>query len=147
MGSAELIENGFVSEKDMPRFVGRIRSEAARLVTLIEDIIRLSQLDEGADMPIETFDLMQIVRDNAETLQGAADEAGVTLSAYGESVKMTAASTDCNIPHSLGIPAAAMGICKWNGIHTREEWIEKDSLIPGLEIALRVICALTEKEV
>lgn len=64
----------------------------------------------------------------------------------GEPVKMTAASTDCNIPHSLGIPAAAMGICKWNGIHTREEWIEKDSLIPGLEIALRAVLALTEKE-
>lgn len=89
MGSAELIENGFVSENDMPRFIGRIRSEAARLVTLIEDIIRLSQLDEGADMPIETFDLMQIVYDNVETLREAADEAGVIVSAYGEPVKMT----------------------------------------------------------
>lgn len=61
-------------------------------------------------------------------------------------VRMTMASTDCNIPHSLGIPAVAVGICSWHGIHTREEWIDKKSLIPGLEIALRVICALTEKE-
>ena len=61
-------------------------------------------------------------------------------------VRMTMASTDCNIPHSLGIPAVAVGICSWHGVHTREEWIEKPSLIPGLEIALRVICALTEKE-
>jgi len=89
MGSAELIENGLVSPNDMPRFVGRIRSEASRLVTLIEDIIRLSQLDEGADMPIETFDLMQIVTDNAETLKEAADEAGVDIFTHGESVKMT----------------------------------------------------------
>ena len=62
-------------------------------------------------------------------------------------VRMTMASTDCNIPHSLGIPAVAVGICSWHGVHTREEWIEKPSLIPGFEIALRVICALTEKEV
>ncbi len=61
-------------------------------------------------------------------------------------VKSNAASTDCNIPHSLGIPAVAVGICKWHGIHTREEWIEKESLTSGLEIALRVVCALTEKE-
>ncbi len=41
MGSAELIENGFVKPGDMPRFTGHIRTEAARLVTLIDDIIRL----------------------------------------------------------------------------------------------------------
>ena len=55
-------------------------------------------------------------------------------------------STDCNIPLSLGIPALCVGVNIHEGIHTREEWIEKPSLIPGLEIALRVICALTEKE-
>ena len=53
MGSAELIENGLVKQEDMPRFVGHIRTEAARLVTLIEDIIRLSQLDEGGEFPFE----------------------------------------------------------------------------------------------
>ncbi len=69
---------------------------------------------------------------------------GISQEVLGAPVKENAASTDCNIPHSLGISAVAMGICKWHGIHTREEWIEKDSLIPGLEIALRVICALTK---
>lgn len=57
MGSAELIENGLVKQEDMPRFVGHIRTEAARLVTLIEDIIRLSQLDEGGELPFEPVDL------------------------------------------------------------------------------------------
>ena len=64
----------------------------------------------------------------------------------GRELKMTAASTDCNIPHSLGIPAVAMGICRWHGIHTREEYIEKAPLPAGLEIALQVVCALAEKE-
>ena len=48
IGSAELLENGMVKQEDVPRFVGHIRKEAQRLVTLIGDIIRLSQLDEGS---------------------------------------------------------------------------------------------------
>ena len=47
IGSAELMENGIVKEDDVPKFIGRIRKEASRLVTLIDDIIRLSQLDVG----------------------------------------------------------------------------------------------------
>ena len=70
----------------------------------------------------------------------------VSEEVLGVPIRENAASTDCNIPHSLGIPAVAMGICSWHGIHTREEWIDKKSLIPGLEIALRVILSLTEKE-
>lgn len=51
IGSAELLENGMVKPEDMPRFVGHIRAEAQRLVTLIGDIIRLSELDEGGELP------------------------------------------------------------------------------------------------
>lgn len=58
IGSAELIENGLVKPEDMPRFIGHIRSEAQRMVTLIGDIIRLSQLDEGVEMPKERVDLL-----------------------------------------------------------------------------------------
>lgn len=47
IGSAELIGSGMVKPEDLPRFVGHIHDEASRLVTLIDDIIRLSQLDEG----------------------------------------------------------------------------------------------------
>jgi len=54
IGSAELLENGMVKQEDVPRFVGHIRKEAQRLVTLIGDIIRLSQLDEGDEMPRAT---------------------------------------------------------------------------------------------
>ena len=50
MGSAELIENGLVKPEDMKEFSDRIYKEAARLLTLIEDIIRLSQLDENVEL-------------------------------------------------------------------------------------------------
>lgn len=50
IGSADLIREGLVKPEDMPHFVGRIHDEAERLVTLIEDIIRLSRLDEGGNI-------------------------------------------------------------------------------------------------
>lgn len=70
MGSAELMENGLVKSEDMTRFVGHIRTEAGRLVTLIDDIIRLSQLDEGCDMPFENVDLYEVA---SEVMAGLAD--------------------------------------------------------------------------
>ena len=47
-----------------------------------------------------------------------------------------AASTDANIPLSLGIPAATFGLYRGGGAHTREEYVETDSLTPGLKIAM-----------
>ena len=84
MGSAELIENGLVTEKDLPRFVGHIRTEAARLVTLIKDIIRLSQLDEGSELPFEVCDLTEIAREVTESLADAADQRKISLTFSGE---------------------------------------------------------------
>ncbi len=49
---------------------------------------------------------------------------------------LCAASTDANIPLSLGIPAATFGLYRGGGAHTREEYVEIDSLSPGLKIAL-----------
>lgn len=57
----------------------------------------------------------------------------------GKQLKYTSASTDCNIPMSLGIPSLCVGVCNYDGMHTREEWVEKDSLITGLEIALKTV--------
>ncbi len=56
----------------------------------------------------------------------------------GEHVSCRSASTDCNIPLSQGVPAICIGVCRYQGMHTREEWVEKASLLPGLEIAIRV---------
>ena len=84
MGSAELIENGLVAAQDMPRFVGHIRTEAARLVSLIEDIIRLSQLDEGGELPFEVCDLAEIARETTDSLADAAEQRKIRLTFSGE---------------------------------------------------------------
>lgn len=84
IGSAELIENGMVRPDDLPRFVGHIHAEAARLVTLIDDIIRLSQLDEGDAMPTEPVDLLAVSQEAAENLHDAAAARDVTVSVTGQ---------------------------------------------------------------
>ena len=88
IGSAELLENGMVQPDDVPRFVGHIRKEAQRLVTLIGDIIRLSQLDEGDEMPRETVDLLTLSQETASDLQAAAEQKNVSLSVEGESMRV-----------------------------------------------------------
>ena len=89
IGSAELLENGLVKQEDVPRFIGHIRSEAQRLVTLIGDIIRLSQLDEGEPMPAEPVELLALAREAAESLQSAAAARNVTIAVEGEPVELT----------------------------------------------------------
>ena len=84
IGSAELIENGMVRPEDLPRFVGHIHAEAARLVTLIDDIIRLSQLDEGDAMPTEPVDLLAVSQEAAENLHDAAAARSVTVNVTGQ---------------------------------------------------------------
>ena len=63
-----------------------------------------------------------------------------------EPVAFESASTDCNIPLSLGIPAICIGVYQGDGEHTREEWIEKASLALGLEIAIKIARLLGEVE-
>ena len=85
IGSAELIENGMVRPEDMPRFIGHIHAEASRLVTLIGDIIRLSQLDEGDAMPVESVDLFDEAEEVAANLCDAAAAKNVTVEVEGGS--------------------------------------------------------------
>ena len=83
IGSAELLESGMVRAEDTPRFVGHIRKEAARLVSLIEDIIRLSQLDEGVELPAEQVDMLQLCQDIKEILSPSAADKQVTVHITG----------------------------------------------------------------
>ena len=83
IGSAELLESGMVKQEDTPRFVGHIRQEAARLVNLIEDIIRLSQLDEGVELPSEKVDMLQLCQDVVEILTPSAAQKQVSISVSG----------------------------------------------------------------
>lgn len=84
IGSAELIENGMVKQEDMPRFIGHIRAEAQRLVSLIGDIIWLSQLDEGQEMKREDVDLHSVALETAENLHDSAEKRGVKITVDGE---------------------------------------------------------------
>ena len=68
----------------------------------------------------------------------------VIESVIGEKVTKHSGSTDCNVPLSLGVPALAVGTNNHAGVHTREEWLEKKSMIPGLEIAIKLGIALTK---
>lgn len=88
IGSAELIENGMVKPEDMPRFIGHIRKEASRLVTLIEDIIRLSQLDEGRQMPSEQVDLFELAEEVRSVLEGACEAKNINMKLMGEHVSI-----------------------------------------------------------
>ena len=88
IGSAELIENGMVKPEDMPRFTGHIRKEASRLVTLIEDILRLSQLDEGRQMPSEQVDLFELADEVKSVLEGACEAKHINMKLMGEHVSI-----------------------------------------------------------
>ena len=84
IGSAELLENGLVKPEDTGRFIGNIKNEAQRLVSLINDIIRLSQLDEDAEIPTESVDLLEVANEVAEVLSASAAKRQVSLSVDGE---------------------------------------------------------------
>ncbi len=80
-GCAELLANGMVKPDDISRFAAQIQSESKRMITLIEDIIKLSHLDEGAgDMQRCDVDLAAIARATVENLRPAAKAADVALS-------------------------------------------------------------------
>ncbi len=60
-------------------------------------------------------------------------------SVTGETPESSAGSTDANIPLSLGIPAVTFGLLIGGGAHTREEWLDIESLKIGLEIGLKTV--------
>ena len=59
--------------------------------------------------------------------------------AFGQEVELSANSTDANIPLSLGIPANTIGTVRGAGAHTREEWVDTRSLVPGCALALSLM--------
>ena len=58
---------------------------------------------------------------------------------YGLSVSLGSGSTDCNIPLSKGIPSACVGCVTGGGAHTREEYVNTESLLPGIRVAFDMI--------
>ena len=84
IGSAELLESGMVKPEDTSRFVGHIKKEATRLVSLIEDIMRLSQLDEGVELPKENVDMLELAEEVKAILETSAADKQVTVHITGE---------------------------------------------------------------
>ena len=85
-GCAELMMNGIVKPEDVGKFSSQIYAETQRLVELIDDIIKLSHLDEGAaDLSREDTDLYEIAKEATDGLAEKAKKADVTLSLSGES--------------------------------------------------------------
>ena len=88
-GIAEIMQSGMVKPEDVQGFAGDIYQEAQRLIALVEDIIRLSRLDEGAEsLERVPVNLLSLAQDVARRLDSAAQKAGVTLKVMGRSVEI-----------------------------------------------------------
>ena len=88
LAASELLMNNLVKEEDKASFVSRIHSEAEHLVTLVEDIIRLSQLDETKEFPKEPVNLAEIASSVFDALSKSADEKHVTLKKDVDDIKI-----------------------------------------------------------
>ena len=93
-GFAEIINDGFVKPEDTKKFAGRIFKEAQRLITLVNDVIKISQLDEGK-LPYEKeeVDLYEAVRETFLRIEDHAKAEGVHLYLYGPHIKSNKVKT------------------------------------------------------
>ena len=84
-GTSELMINGLVKNEDIPEFAERIHGESLRMITLVDDIIELSRLDEGAaEVPKEKVCLMTAAEAVAERLSVSAQHKDVSVSVAGD---------------------------------------------------------------
>lgn len=85
-GYAELIGNGMTGKEDTIRFSNEIHSNANRLLSLINDIIKLSELDEADhQMEMERIDLYKLAENCVQMMQVTAEKQGIRLTLQGES--------------------------------------------------------------
>ncbi|SHI69209.1 sensor histidine kinase [Parasporobacterium paucivorans] len=89
-GYAELIESGMARDEDIKGFAGKIHNESSRLLELINDIIKLSELDEGVPSgEPEEINLLELARDCARSLEKYAQDKRVTIQAEGEELTIS----------------------------------------------------------
>lgn len=94
-GYAELIESGMAQGEDSVQFAGKIRKESARMLALIGDILRLSELDSIGDMPHDDeIDLKAVAEDCKERLTQQAEKRGIRINVSGESEIITGSRTE-----------------------------------------------------
>ncbi len=88
-GIAEIIKNGIVAPDDITEFAGKIYDEARRLINLVEDIIKVSQLDEESMLlQKEKINLYGIANEVVKSLGSVAEKNNITISLSGDSVEM-----------------------------------------------------------
>ena len=93
-GISDMLVGGIVKPEDIPGFAKNIRDEAGRIITLIQDILKLSQLDENTfSDQRERVDLYELAQSAAERLRPQADEKHVTISVIGERSEFTGIAT------------------------------------------------------
>ena len=83
-GCAEILKDGLVEPEDVPRFINQIFNESKRMVTLVDDIIRLSKLDEGVEeAPREEINLYQMAKEIGVQLTPVAEQKQVQIKVNG----------------------------------------------------------------
>lgn len=88
LGYAEIIKDGLVPPEKISEFSSRIHSEAQRLIELVEDILKLSRLDEGIGLPKEQVDLYALAQDVCARLQNHAMALNLNVNIVGEHVEV-----------------------------------------------------------
>ena len=94
-GYAELIESGMAQGEDSVKFAGKIKNESARMLVLIGDILRLSELDSIGDTPLDDeVDLKAVAEDCKERLTQQAESRGIRITVKGERAVVTGSRTE-----------------------------------------------------
>lgn len=90
LGISDMLKNGIVAPDDIKGFGADINKEAERLLSLVNDIIKLSELDEGTVGETERVDLYKTAKEAAKSLAKVAEKRGVTLEVTGETAEISA---------------------------------------------------------
>lgn len=88
-GYSEMLASDVVAQKDIPQFAEKIHSESQRMIQLVEDIIKLSHLDESEELAMEPVNLYQISEEVLESLSAKANERHINLHLLGEPAYIT----------------------------------------------------------
>ena len=88
-GYSEMLASDVVAQKDVPQFAEKIHSESQRMIQLVEDIIKLSHLDESEELAMEPVNLYQISEEVLDSLSAKANERHINLHLLGKPAYIT----------------------------------------------------------
>ena len=127
--ASALFEFRSTSGDCLDEMAGRLRAVIAR------------HESDGASVKLEVIGVRpgngDVDAEELGSLTARSDDAVRTF--LGTEPTHVASSTDANVPLSLGIPANTIGTVSGGGAHTREEWIDESSLVPGLAVTLSLL--------